>query len=169
MVGCVNLPNTFSSSLDFIRTLGANDAVMPGERQYVDISKFAENLHTTISLVTSPTSPYYSPDTRVVLITPPPVYVHQRPGQPWDDRNNVNTKAYADQVIRVGEETGVPVVDVWTKFWEYADGKEEKLKPLLTDGLHLTSDGYSVCHAFPRKTPFLSPILLTRLSQKDCF
>lgn len=124
--------------------LGANDSVLPGEVQHVDISKYAENLHTTISLVQSPTSPYYSPNTRVVLITPPPIFVNQRPGEPWDTRNNVNTKAYADQVLRVGEETGVPVLDAWSLFWKYAGEEEERLRPLLSDGLHLSSNGYKV-------------------------
>lgn len=95
-------------------------------------------------MVTSPTSPYYSPHTRVILITPPPVNPNQRPGEPWTTRNNVSTKAYAKQVLRVGEETGVEVVDAWEVLWGKADGKEEWLAPYLSDGLHLTAAGYEV-------------------------
>ena len=123
-------------------TPGANDSVLPGEAQHVDIAKFAENLHTTISMVTSPTSPYYSPHTRIILITPPPVNPNQRPEDPT--RNNVNTEAYARRVVDVAKETEVEVVDVWGLFWEKADGKEEGLAPYLSDGLHLTADGYGV-------------------------
>lgn len=38
----------------------------------------------------------------------------------------------------------MPVLDVWTKFWNYAGGVEENLRPLLSDGLHLTPAGYKV-------------------------
>lgn len=121
---------------------GANDATDPGDRQHVDISKYAENLHTIISLVTSPTSPYYSPETRVILITPPPVNLAQ--GPQFSNRNNVNTKAYASQAVRVAEEMNVPVVDVWSLFWKWGKGEETALAPLFTDGLHLTAEGYKV-------------------------
>jgi len=121
---------------------GANDSVLPGEVQHVDIAKFAENLHTIISMVTSPTSPYYSPHTRIILITPPPVNPNQRPEDPLTTRNNVNTEAYARRVVDVAEETEVEVVDAWKLFWEKVDGKEERLAPYLSDGLHLTAAGY---------------------------
>ena len=121
--------------------------MLPGEAQHVDIAKYAENLHTTISMVTSPTSPYYSPHTRIILITPPPVNPNQQPEAPWATRNNVSTKAYARQMLRVGEETGVEVVDAWELFWAKADGKEEWLTPYLSDGLHLTAAGYEVSPA----------------------
>jgi len=123
---------------------GANDSVLPGEVQHVDISKYAENLYTTISMITSSTSPYYSPCTRIFLITPPPVNPNQRPEEPWTTRNNENTKAYAQQVLRVGEETGVDVVDAWELLWTKAHGKEDRLVPYLSDGLHLTATGYEV-------------------------
>ncbi|KAF8305045.1 SGNH hydrolase [Clavulina sp. PMI_390] len=132
---------------------GANDATMPGDVQHVDVEKYAENLHTTVSLVTSPTSPYHSPSTRILLITPPPVNPKQRgsfpgqePGSTWDSRNNVQTKAYAEAVRRVGSECDIPVVDVWTLLWKYADGDEEKLAPLLFDGLHLNEKGYGMVY-----------------------
>jgi len=56
----------------------------------------------------------------------------------------VSTKAYARQMLRVGEETGVEVVDAWELFWAKADGKEEWLTPYLSDGLHLTAAGYEI-------------------------
>src|ERR1700733_5836459 len=93
-------------------------------------------------MVTSPTSPYYSPHTRIILITPPPVNPNQRPEDPT--RNNVNTEAYARRVVDVAKETEVEVVDVWGLLWEKADSKEERLAPYLSDGLHLTAAGYEV-------------------------
>jgi len=138
-------------SLPTVRLLtiwwGANDSVLPGEAQHVGIAKFAENLHTTISMVTSPTSPYYSPHTRIILITPPPVNPNQWPEGPEDPlnvRNNLNTEAYVRRVVDVAKETEVEVVDAWGLFWEKADGNEERLAPYLSDGLHLTAAGNEV-------------------------
>lgn len=111
----------------------------------MDISKFAENLHTTISLIKSPTSLYHSPKTHIVLLTPPPVNRAQLSPILKKERNNDRTKAYAEAVKTVGEETGVHVLDVWTAFWERGGEKEEGLEPLLSDGLHLTGEGYKVC------------------------
>ncbi|KAF8295430.1 SGNH hydrolase [Clavulina sp. PMI_390] len=147
---------------------GANDASIPGDVQHVDIEKYAENLHTTISFVTSPTSPYHSPSTRIILITPPPVNPKQRgtapghePGSTWDTRNNAQTKAYAEAVKRVGNECDVPVVDAWALFWAYASENEENLTPLLSDGLHLTAEGYGMVYAeLIRKLKETSPELL---------
>lgn len=107
-----------------------------------------------ISLVTSPTSPYYSPNTRVILITPPPVNRAQRPED--TTRDNVNSRAYARQVVRVGEEVDVPVVDAWTLFWDWAEEKEEALAPLLADGLHLSPQGYKVRY-YQMRGEFLHP------------
>jgi len=121
---------------------GANDATNPGDPQHVDISKYAENLHTIISLITSPTSPYYSPDTRIIVITPPPINPAQ--GPQFLSRNNVNTKAYAIQAANVAEEMNVPVVDAWNLFWNWGKGEETALSPLFTDGLHLTPEGYQL-------------------------
>jgi lysophospholipase L1-like esterase len=139
--------------------------VLPGEAQHVDIAKYAENLHTTISMITSPTSPYYSPHTRIILITPPPVNPNQRPEEPWATRNNVNTKAYAQQVLRVGEETGVEVLDAWELLWEKVDGMEERLTPYLSDGLHLTAAAYEVgLPSLNAKTIMIvPPVLVNRL------
>jgi lysophospholipase L1-like esterase len=123
---------------------GANDSVHPHRAQHVEISKFAENLYTTISLITSPTSPYYSPETIVYILIPPPVNPAQLSDVLKSERSNVNTKKYAEMVKRVGDETGVSVIDVWTSFWEKGGEKEEGLAPFLSDGLHLTGEGYKV-------------------------
>lgn len=142
LVGCVLARRDPKQFLLLTTTLGANDATNPGDPQHVDISKYAENLHTIISLITSPTSPYYSPDTRIIVITPPPINPAQ--GPQFHSRNNVNTKAYAIQAANVAEEMNVPVVDAWNLFWNWGKGEETALSPLFTDGLHLTPEGYQV-------------------------
>ena len=136
---------------------GANDSVLGnvGSTQHVPLPKFAENIHTNISLLTSPTSPYYSPHTYILLLTPPPVNPHQLNPILRRERNNESTRAYKECVERVGEETGVGVLDVWGAFWEKAGESEEGLEPFLSDGLHLTGEGYKVSFFTP---PFLYAI-----------
>ena len=55
------------------------------------------------------------------------------------------TKAYAEEVKKVGEAEKVPVIDVWTRIWEAAGEDKEAVKAFLTDGLHLGKAGYEVC------------------------
>jgi hypothetical protein len=93
-------------------------------------------------MVKSPTSAYYSPETRIILITPPPVNTKQ-----WDSTSRAfeTTRLYAGAVREVGEKENVPVADVWTKIFDAAGRSEEACEKYLSDGLHLTSDGYNVC------------------------
>jgi hypothetical protein len=93
-------------------------------------------------MVKSPTSAYYSPETRIILITPPPVNTKQWVGTP---RVFETTRSYAEAVKEVGEKENVPVADVWTKIFDAAGRSEEACEKYLNDGLHLTSDGYNVC------------------------
>ncbi|GAA5994136.1 hypothetical protein JCM11641_003833, partial [Rhodosporidiobolus odoratus] len=129
--------------------LGANDSALPGEPQHVPIDDYTSNLREIISLIRSPTSPYHSPSASLILITPPPIYppdwaiVRASRGLPdRPDREQSNTKAYAEAVKRLGEEEGVPVVDAYSAIWDAAGGKEGNLKPFFTDGLHLKVKGY---------------------------
>jgi hypothetical protein len=57
------------------------------------------------------------------------------------------TKAYAEEVKKVGEAENVPVVDAWTRVWEAAGRSKEAVKGFLTDGLHLSKAGYEVSTA----------------------
>ena len=60
------------------------------------------------------------------------------------DRRFAVTRAYADAVREVAAEEGVHVVDVWSAIWKKAGEKEEGLAEYLSDGLHLTANGYKV-------------------------
>ena len=94
-----------------------------------------------MDMVRSPTSAYYSPDTRIILITPPPVNTHQWTISP---RVFTETKSYAEAVKEVGAEVDVPVADVWTEIWEAAGRDERACEQFLDDGLHLNAAGYEV-------------------------
>ncbi|TFK50103.1 SGNH hydrolase [Heliocybe sulcata] len=129
---------------------GANDSCIKPSPQHVPLPAFAANLSKLVNFVKSPDSVYYSPTTRVVLITPPPVNTRHRGAQlaardpPQDlDRKFDVTREYAEAVKEVGRKEGVPVVDIWTSIWEATGKVEEDLTKYLKDGLHLNADGYT--------------------------
>lgn len=133
---------------------GANDACIKPSPQHVPLDKFISNLKEMIELIKSAESDYYSPDTRIVLITPPPVNTHQRradleartPPLKLDRLFDV-TREYAEAVKHVGRETGVPVVDIWSAIWAAAGEDETALSIFLPDGLHLNASGYQASKA----------------------
>ena len=130
---------------------GANDSVLPAERQHVPLAQFAANLKQLITMVRSPSSEYYSPKTRILLISPPPVNTYQRSmdlasrNPPREcDRDFEFTKLYARAVVKIAQEEGVAVADIWTVIWEAAGREEQALSAYLLDGLHLNEKGYEV-------------------------
>ncbi|KAJ7090033.1 SGNH hydrolase-type esterase domain-containing protein [Mycena crocata] len=132
---------------------GANDACIQPSPQHVPLSKFIENIKHILHLIQSAESPYYSPSTKIILITPPPINTHQRaadlssrdPPLPLD-RKFDTTKEYAEGVKQVAAECQVSVVDVWTAIWTDAGETEETLAKYLSDGLHLNPEGYTVVY-----------------------
>ena len=123
---------------------GANDACLPGFRQHVPLSQFSENITTMVRSIRAPESPLYSPETRIFLITPPPIHVPSMREDIQPTRAFDITKAYAEEVKKIGEVEKVPVVDAWTGVWEAAGENKEAVKAFLTDGLHLSKAGYEV-------------------------
>ena len=102
-------------------------------------------------MVSSHSSEWYSPETKVILFTPPPVNTkarleeleHRDPPKPLD-RAFDSTVQYAEAVREVGRKEKVPVLDVFTLLWEASGKVEEKLDEFLCDGLHLSEAGYDV-------------------------
>ncbi|KAI0747659.1 SGNH hydrolase [Daedaleopsis nitida] len=130
---------------------GANDAALPVRDQHVPLDRFKANLSKLIWHVSSPESPRYSPETRVVIMTPPPVNADQwaarqaskDPPGPRDREFEV-TRTYAEAAKEVAAKEGVALVDVWTKIYDAAGRVEKELSRFLTDGLHLNEAGYSI-------------------------
>ncbi|KAJ2120318.1 isoamyl acetate-hydrolyzing esterase [Coemansia sp. RSA 720] len=97
---------------------GANDAQEEGEFGHNPIEKYAENLRYFVSLLRSPDSEHYSPDTRILFITPPAsgelmLKAKARSGYMpmfW----NKDTKAYAEVVKEIATEVGAPYVDLYS-------------------------------------------------------
>ncbi|KAI0373324.1 SGNH hydrolase [Pilatotrama ljubarskyi] len=135
---------------------GANDAALPHSPQHVPLERYKTNLAKLIWAVRSPESPQYSPDTLILLMTPPPVDpewwarslagLMQSETVDAPDRSLEASKRYAEAAREVGVKEGVAVVDVWTRIWEAAGGKEAGLKEFLSDGLHLSEKGYAVVY-----------------------
>ncbi|CAE6472106.1 unnamed protein product [Rhizoctonia solani] len=132
---------------------GANDACLEQSPQHVPLPKFKENLNQLIDVPTSSSSPWYSPTTRIILITAPPINSTQRgkelasrdpPIAP--DRTHETTKSYAQAVIDVGSSRGIPVIDLWTALWKEAGEVEQGLEPLLPDGLHCNEKSYAILY-----------------------
>ncbi|KAF8232300.1 GDSL Lipase/Acylhydrolase [Tricholoma matsutake] len=138
---------------------GANDACIQPSPQHVPLVRFTSNLEKLVDLVHSPESVYYSPSTRIVLMSPPPVNTYQRAADlgsrelPLDlDRNFETTKAYAKAVKEVAHAKQVAFVDIWTEFWQAAGEKEVELSRYLIDGLHPNENGYRVTYDALMKT-----------------
>ncbi|KDQ59533.1 hypothetical protein JAAARDRAFT_33109 [Jaapia argillacea MUCL 33604] len=127
---------------------GANDAALAPSPQHVELPTYKSNLTKLIHMVTSPSSQWYSPETKIILIAPPPVNPVQ-----WaehiggvSDRKFEVTKLYAEAVKEVGATEGLPVVDSWTGIWDKTGHDQSKLPTYLSDGLHLTPAGYEVIY-----------------------
>jgi len=132
---------------------GANDACLVQSPQHVSPPKFASNLKHLINLVQSPKSEYYSPDTRIILVTPPPINTYQRRAELEDrdppialDRDFETTRLYAETVKDVAREEEVGIVDLWTKMWDAVDHEEQALSKFSGDGLHLNDAGYQLVY-----------------------
>lgn len=107
------------------------------------------NLVTLVQMVRDPSSKWYSPNTRIVLISAPPIVEDDRlKGQmtrwreyvalggatedcpPSLDRDVENTERYAAAAVEVGRELGIPTVDLWHAVVNRAGGNDpDKLRP----------------------------------------
>ncbi|PON99114.1 Lipase [Trema orientale] len=121
---------------------GANDACLPDRCsafQHVPLDEYKPNLHSIVSFLKN-----RWPTTRILLITPPPIdeegrlrhpYVENPSNQP--ERTNEAAGAYARACVAVAGESGISVIDLWTKMQQFPDWE----KSFLRDGLHLTPSG----------------------------
>lgn len=143
----VERQNQMAAQLQLIIiAFGANDAALPNAQQHLPIERYKENLNTMISMIRSPDSPYYNPQLRIMLVTPPPVNESQwkqrceDKGDPMN-RTAENAKRFAHAVRTLGEERDVVVADFWTRLMERGGNN---LSEFSTDGLHLNANGNQV-------------------------
>ncbi|XP_072263647.1 isoamyl acetate-hydrolyzing esterase 1 homolog [Pyxicephalus adspersus] len=119
---------------------GANDSALKEEnpQQHVPLDEYADNLRSMIKYLQSVD---IAPD-RIILITPPPLHEPS-----WEKQcfikgyklNRLNAIAgeYAKACIRVGQDCGTEVLDLWTLM---QDGGQD-YTVYLSDGLHLSDKG----------------------------
>ncbi|KAL9015278.1 MAG: hypothetical protein Q9173_000076 [Seirophora scorigena] len=137
---------------------GANDACLPGSElgQHVPLEVYKNNLRR---IIRHPSIQTQSP--RLILVTPPPVNEYAceesdaAKGIVGTRRTAEHTMAYADACQRVGQDLGVPVIDLWDwciRIAKYEPGhplpgskrvkRNSYLDEVLSDGLHLSPAGY---------------------------
>lgn len=123
--------------------LGANDSVAAGERQHVPLEEYVANLRSLVGTVRESTA---GNDVKcnVVLIGPPPICDAQHRVfslEKWGveaSRTNANTTVYAQRVVELGKELGVPVVDLLPAMLAES---QDSGREFLSDGLHLSPRG----------------------------
>ncbi|KAL6493536.1 hypothetical protein OROGR_032315 [Orobanche gracilis] len=133
---------------------GANDAALlsgTGKKQHVSVEEYKENLRRMVRHIKSDGQlKKSSPDTLVVLITPPPIdhqgrreyarFLYGNNASKVPDRTNEVAGAYATECVNLAEELGLPSINLWSKMQE-TEGWQKKF---LSDGLHLTPEGNAV-------------------------
>lgn len=132
---------------------GTNDSLIGefgderGDHRGLSIAEFSKNLLAIINLVRSPRSAHYSPGTKIILITPPPVIASRfNDGRGFPHLDDARTKAFAAKVREIGRGPGdLAVVDAWTAFDRAAMGNNGvTLESLIPDGVHPSPAGYQI-------------------------
>ncbi|KAJ1958195.1 isoamyl acetate-hydrolyzing esterase [Linderina pennispora] len=140
---------------------GANDAALPLSGQHVPLQTYTENLRTMVNQIQDPQFDTYSPGTRILLITPPPIG-----DKMWEetctrhnvpvDRINTVTRTYADAVKMVAKEKGIPVVDLYGAI-ESLVGASKLKNPLFKAAADGSLDRAQQQHVFGMITDIASP------------
>ncbi|KAJ2354913.1 isoamyl acetate-hydrolyzing esterase [Coemansia sp. RSA 2611] len=153
-----NLPGISNVLRLLIIFFGTNDSRIPSSKAYNPIDQYAEDLKYMISLVQSQDSEHYSPDTKILIITPPVVgdrviqqLAKSRNTEPeW---YNNRTKTYADKAIEVAKAANVTYADLHTTMEDVvADYRKnisstdelEGYDNYLIDGIHLNANGSTI-------------------------
>ncbi|KAG0226316.1 hypothetical protein BGW42_003775 [Actinomortierella wolfii] len=160
---------------------GANDSCLSFSPQHVPIERYERNLRALIDMVHSPSSPYYAPWTKIIVIVPP-VIDYDRWAQHRDsqgrpmDRTVDQTREYAIKCREVAQEyqaknkpkeDGQPwyhqvdVIDTWNLMNDQIRAGNKSLGDYLVDGLHLNSDGNELIYQE------LSKLIQTKYSDWD--
>ncbi|KAJ1752804.1 isoamyl acetate-hydrolyzing esterase [Coemansia sp. RSA 1821] len=164
---------------------GTNDATISSWHQHTPIEKFRENLLYFVSLLRDPNSKHYSPSTKILFITPPPVgdrMVKEKAkieGR-WPFNRNSLARQYAQVVREVASKVNAPYVDLYAKIEALAKRDRENATAnnegnavdfegydnYLVDGIHLNRLGNRLLYGmvlltirknWPELEPFAPP------------
>lgn len=134
---------------------GTNDASLSEENPGVPRVPLELYRQALSKIITSPLLTERA--AQVILVTPPPVDEHQIPHA---RQNAERTAQYAAAVRDLAREYHLPLIDCWTLFMTQAGWKDEAsplpgservekseaLASLLSDGIHLTQQAYSLLY-----------------------
>jgi len=178
---------------------GANDSSLPDapNKQHIPLDEFTKNL---MDIMSHPQIKAHDP--RIILVAPPPINEHL-----WWPRDQSNgyasvtrlagaTKTYADAVVQLGAELGLPVVNLWKAFmaktdfkadiWKLGDdlpgsldvSQNDALVELMYDGLHLNPAGYEIFYQelikviaeqWPDQSPEKLPMVLPPWNDQEAW
>ncbi|KAJ2743407.1 isoamyl acetate-hydrolyzing esterase [Coemansia sp. BCRC 34301] len=120
--------------------LGTNDTLLPKHPRHVPIDEFKSNIERMLAITAE-----LSPETKVVLVTPPSLGVKFYAIHDEDAfRTFECVKEYADVVRDIAREHSVPCADFWTAVEEKAKeigGEFDGYDSLSYDGVHLSAGG----------------------------
>ncbi|ESZ92659.1 hypothetical protein SBOR_6964 [Sclerotinia borealis F-4128] len=185
----VGVPWKTSPLLESLILFGANDACLPDgpTGQYVSLENYKKNIEALLDHWSS-----IAQYPKILLVTPPPINEIQlekgdrQKGYSSLTRLQENTAKYAAAVREIATEwkdRNVVLVDLWRAMMDKAvhissdntidvktmgtkrAGDDTSMRTLLTDGLHLSSEGYKIflSKVIPmvgtewKKEPFDSP------------
>ena len=131
----------------FLIGYGANDSCLPHgtcSRHHVPLKEYSSNLQQMMKMIYT----WNTTSTSVVLLTPPPCDTNIQ----GDGRHNENvTVLYAREVIKLGKDWNVPVVNVWDGMQLPIQNNNHSISSqdygnawkteYLNDGLHFTPMG----------------------------
>ncbi|KAJ7342071.1 hypothetical protein JRQ81_008646 [Phrynocephalus forsythii] len=144
--GKIVLPRLINKDSDAKKTVavtiffGANDSALKevNPKQHVPLDEYVENLRAMIQYLRS----VDITEDKVILVTPPPLHEAS-----WEkecmakgeklNRLNSTTGEYAKACVKVAEECGTSVIDLWTLMQKNNQG----FCCYLSDGLHLSAEG----------------------------
>ncbi|KAJ2449478.1 isoamyl acetate-hydrolyzing esterase [Coemansia sp. RSA 2336] len=164
--------NTFPQNSRALRIciffLGTNDATISSWYQHTPIENYRDNLLYFVSLLRDPSSKHYSPSTKILFITPPPVgdRMHEEKMRIEGGRvvhRNERAREYAQMAKKVAEQVNTPYVDLHGKIEELVKQNQSTAKNTqavdfegydgyLADGIHLNSAGNRVLFELIQET-----------------
>ncbi|KAJ2440269.1 isoamyl acetate-hydrolyzing esterase [Coemansia sp. RSA 2440] len=137
---------------------GTNDSRVEWSEAYNPIDQYAEDLQYFITLLQDPDSEHYSPDARIMIITPP-VVGDRKVQELAKSRNtepewyNNRTQTYAAKAIEVAQAANVAYVDLHTGMEDVVAEYRKNISSTdvldgydnyLIDGIHLNVNGSAI-------------------------
>ncbi|KAJ2378094.1 isoamyl acetate-hydrolyzing esterase [Coemansia sp. RSA 2611] len=147
-----NFPKSSSKLQLCILFFGTNDALAPSHPRANPIDSYYHAMHSLVALLRDSNSKHYSPETRIIIVTPPPVGELML-AEPT--LTNARTSAYAQMAKRVATEVGAPYVDVFAEIQAHVKqdqangnvtGEYDGYDKYLGDGIHPNFHGNSVIY-----------------------